>query len=828
MVALCVLAAAWAASGTGARADDLGAGTSCEPEPSADLAAVTCTLDTGEGISSVSLETLRQLAGASTSVPVWVQAWGGGGERGYDKDAIGTAGSGGKQGYAQVYFESFRALTEAVGEDLHYYVGEGGAAAGSGDLGAGGSSTIVSTKSLGEGVACIYAVRNNSLTTIADGTACQKASQSNIVLLAGGGGGGGGTFGANDGGNGGSGGSAVSGSEPVFGAGANGQSHSGRRGLGGTKGQGGGTEGDNGPKDGGDLIGGAGGYPQGYTGVDQPGYVNATPYGSTIFGFGGNGGVDWGYWRTIEYTGDGGSGGGGLGGGGSSGYGTAPWGPGGGGGGGGSFAMAGDEPPPTGPNSSVAAASNGQVSVTFGYSADCSTSSDSSSTGIRATCVLPAEYSSVDVDFLAHAVGASTSSDIWLQAWGGYGGDALASEGAGGKGGYALTQFQDVAAMKTRLGTAIVHDYLGAAGSIVYSGEAGGEGQGGASTAVTLEGLSEENPPCIVAGETIISDGGQCAEEADSNMILVAGGGGGGSGQPLLPTHANGGAGGVALAGNAAAFAAGRPGGSTTGAEPGQGGQAPATGGIGGKGGGHTGNNGGSAIGGEGGGGTGYQAKTPPLADTFGYGGTTWAGGGGGMGGGGAGVSFREGSAYVFGAAGGGGSFAAAGEENRNEPAPSEKQPGEDGAFAVSVDGVSQKISAVGTPLSVAAARNQTIDGLSVRIRCPRLCVVRTSGKVIGRRAGSRRHRFAFRLVRDATTVLSGRRGEVQLQVAGERKLRRLLRHGARRPSTRIRVRAYDREGKKLGGRLVSVKRVRLHRVKHGHRRHHAKHTHRR
>lgn len=834
-LALCVLAVAWLASGAGAESGDLGSANNCEPEVSADLVAVACTLDTSEGVSSASLELLRQTAGASTSVPVWVQAWGGGGLKGDDRaDAVGgKAGSGGKQGYAQVYFDSFRALTEAVGETLHYYVGQGG---GVGDGGSGGASTIVSTKSLGQGVACIYAVRQNGLTSIADGSTCQKAGQSNIVLLAGGGGGGGGTEGVNDGGGGGGGGVAVSGSEPVFGQGADGQSHSGRRGLGGTKGQGGGTEGGNGPKDGGDLIGGAGGYPSAYTEAIQPGYVNAAPYGSTEFGYGGNGSVNTGKYSTIEFTGEGGSGGGGLGGGGSSGYGTSPYGPGGGGGGGGSFAMAGDEPPETGPTSSVGEKSDGKVRVTLGYSADCSTGSDSSSTGIRATCVLPADYSTVDVNFLANTLGAQASSDVWLQAWGGYGGHGAQlnyGPSSGGKGGYAQTQFDDVAAMKLRFGTAILHYYLGAGGSTAY----GGEGKGGASTAVAREGLSEEDPPCVVAGETIVSDGGKCTEEADSNMILVAGGGGGGAGQPEGVLKSNGGAGGVAVAGEAAAFGGGSAAqtAGSAGNGPGQGAVAPATGGEGGQGSYRDGEDGASGIGGEGGAGgghegTGYQGQPLPLAGTYGYGGSTWAGGGGGMGGGGGGGGSKCGNREcedVLGGAGGGGSFATAGEKIRDATAPSEKQPGEDGAFAVSFNGVTRTISAIGTPLRVAAASSQRFDRLSLRIRCPRLCVARTSGKVTGRRKHSGRHRFAIPLMRDATTVLSGRRGKVRLRLIWERKLRRLLREGALHPSARIRVRVYDRDGKKLGGRLVRIKRVRLHRAKHAHRRHQGKHGHR-
>lgn len=860
-LALCVLAAAWLASGTDAQAVDLGAGASCEPEVSADLVAVACTLDTGEGSSSVPLEALRQMAGASTSVPVWVQAWGGGGRQGDRENFpwIGSAGSGGSQGYAQVYFDSFGGLTETVGEELHYYVGQG-ANTQHADDGAGGSSTIVSTADLSTNVACIHAASKAGERSTSNGGAC-SAAKSNIVLLAGGGGGGGATQGSNSAGNGGGGGIAVSGSEPAFADGSDGQSHSGRRGLGGEAeaATGGGTEGSNGPEKGGSGIGGEGGYPSVFENEARPGYLNATPYGSTEYGLGGNGSVNTHVLSALEYTGEGGSGGGGLGGGGSSGYGTDPYGPGGGGAGGGSFAMAGDEPPETGPDSSVAADDDGKVRVTFGYSLDCSTSSDSSATGIRATCVLPPDYDSVDVNFLASTLGAQTSSDIWLQAWGGYGGPGTQTNGGpseGGKGGYAQTQFDDVAAMKGRFGTAVLHYYLGAAGTTITQEKHIGEGEGGSSTAVALAGLSEEDPPCVVAGETIVSDGGKCTEEADSNMILVAGGGGGGAGQPDISTHADGGAGGSAVAGAAAAFAGGRPGAWTTETEPGLGGEPPATGGGGGYGTDHHNEAGASGIGGEGGEGNGYLGQPLPLADTYGHGGRQWAGGGGGMGGGGGGgastcsggvahctkpsargvaETHAEASAavgegyeytYVYGAAGGGGSFAAAGEEIHDETAPSNTQPGEDGAFAVSIDGVSKKISAVGTPLKVSPGRDRTIDGLSVRIRCPRLCVARTSGKVIGRSSGPHGRRFAIPLVRHAATVLSGRRGEVQLQVAREGRLRRLLRQGAWRPSARIRVRVYDRRGRKLGGRLVRVERVRLDHAKRGHR-HHGKHVHR-
>jgi len=284
-----------------------------------------------------------------------------------------------------------------------------------------------------------------------------------------------------------------------------------------------------------------------------------------------------------------------------------------------------------------------------------------------------------DLTELPALVGASPSSVIWIQAWGGRGGRGKGSDaepgGDQGTSGFAQT-VTTIDSYQSTFGTTSMHVYLGGADSSGHNA-----GKGGAATIVSSVDLTAQ----------------QTSIGASGNIVLVAAGGGGGS--HAQPTHSGhkGGAGGVAIAttsGNANGCGSSGGSGGGSGAH-GKGG----CGGSGGDGGGsNDSHNGRDGVGGYGGsvhaGGSqtspqGWTNKTPSEVGDDGRGGNGGNGnggvggaGGGGYGGGGGGNG--GGSTYAGGGGGGGGSWAIRSTHSDSNAPTSRPSPGQsDGLVAI-------------------------------------------------------------------------------------------------------------------------------------------------
>lgn len=155
------------------------------------------------------------------------------------------------------------------------------------------------------------------------------------------------------------------------------------------------------------------------------------------------------------------------------------------------------------------------------------------------TCRLQTTSCGVNLDDVVSQVGNSVTQDtvMWLQAWGGAGGDT--DKGTrGGAVGYAQTT-TTVSDIKTLFGGSAQLYYF-----LAHSGVGGGDhcGSSGASaTIVTFENLTQNpnNPPSLASPPTLLVAGG-------------GGGGCGGNGEAFCGTPGcpdDGGMGGVAIAG---------------------------------------------------------------------------------------------------------------------------------------------------------------------------------------------------------------------------------------------------------------------------------------
>jgi hypothetical protein len=162
-----------------------------------------------------------------------------------------------------------------------------------------------------------------------------------------------------------------------------------------------------------------------------------------------------------------------------------------------------------------------------------------SQSGLIASCLLQTTNCGVDLDDVVSQVGNQVTQDtvMWIQAWGGKGGNTDKGT-SGGAGGYAqtTTTVNDIKSMFD--GSAQLYYFLAGAGA--DGGDHCGSA-GGSATNVTFEDLTQSpsNPPSLASPPT----------------YLVAGGGGGGCGgngeflcfTPGCP--ADGGKGGIATAG---------------------------------------------------------------------------------------------------------------------------------------------------------------------------------------------------------------------------------------------------------------------------------------
>jgi len=314
-----------------------------------------CTLTEGEIINLPQLVDAQ--GGDPTSSPIWLQAFGGAGDKGVN-DGADDGGAGALGGLAQAYFEGADSFSAAHPDpELHFYLGAEG-----GDRGDGGASTMLADRDVDQlgGIApCILGdedARDPSGTRVvvpsSSGTGEECATQN--VLLLGAGGGGGGSASSTGGKDGGRGGVGIATARTTVASGEQGsthkgvtQSHPGFNGTGGAATEsGGGTAG-------GDGLGGTGGRGFGGNAV----WTNATgPIGGDTFGGGGQAGVGSG--------GRGGGGGGGFGGGGGGGNGFEDEG-GSGGAGAGSYALKADPPPSTGVPVDLPIQADGTVAITL-------------------------------------------------------------------------------------------------------------------------------------------------------------------------------------------------------------------------------------------------------------------------------------------------------------------------------------------------------------------------------------------------------------------------------------------------------------------------------
>jgi hypothetical protein len=159
--------------------------------------------------------------------------------------------------------------------------------------------------------------------------------------------------------------------------------------------------------------------------------------------------------------------------------------------------------------------------------------------GLIATCLLQTTNCGVDLDDVISQVGNQATQDtvMWIQAWGGKGGNTDKGT-SGGAGGYAqtTTTVNDIKSMFD--GSAQLYYFLAGAGA--DGGDHCGSA-GGSATNVTFVDLtrSPTNPPSLASPPTYLVAGG-------------GGGGCGGNGEFLCVTPgcpADGGAGGIATAG---------------------------------------------------------------------------------------------------------------------------------------------------------------------------------------------------------------------------------------------------------------------------------------
>ena len=138
-----------------------------------------------------------------------------------------------------------------------------------------------------------------------------------------------------------------------------------------------------------------------------------------------------------------------------------------------------------------------------------------------------------------------SSTPVWVQAWGGRGAKGASSGGTagafGGYAGYAMTIFSVGSLTGKQL-----YLYIGASGSE----HANYSGQGGASTIVGTQAISQMNLNDLTSGR----------------LLVVAGGSGGGGQSSGGSSSGRGGAGGVVFPGSL-----GGDGGSGTGPDPGKG-----------------------------------------------------------------------------------------------------------------------------------------------------------------------------------------------------------------------------------------------------------------
>jgi hypothetical protein len=293
------------------------------------------------------------------------------------------------------------------------------------------------------------------------------------------------------------------------------------------------------------------------------------------------------------------------------------------------------------------------------------------------TCTLPTsdDTDSVDVaDLAGELSGVTGETPIWIQAWGGKGGQGAGYNvnASGGLGGYAQT-VTTLDELESSYGTSTLYYYVGDDGNSHGTSTDDTEGgDGGASSVVATEDLASTQPSV------------NTEDASDGNIIVLAGGGGGGAGEDadVQTVGDTGGAGGVAVAGTSDSATddggdATEKNGSVNG-EAGRGGSCP-DGGEKGTSSKDDGGDGGDGAGGEGGGGgqqssghfgsVGWVNTDSVTLSQHGSGGSGGAGvytehlyyaaagggGGGGYGGGGGGASSLQGDA---GGGGGGCSFA--------------------------------------------------------------------------------------------------------------------------------------------------------------------------